>query len=691
MKIFKFELKKLFIKQHILLIIVILVLVKLLLSLDLFRYDYGHLSKGQQEIFLQYIQELGGELTEEKEDRILSLYSQLAEGIRVRNDHQEKLNRGELDDAEKFLESINRIPAIVGNEPAITLLFEKYKALDKNRDNSCLIASDAPAMRIGTDYLFLIFSCYVGAVIIFYERKTSDFSKTCKGNNEALFYRLICAFGALFLVQLLYTVVDFSALVYEIGFHNLSATVKSLDSFRNTPYPYLSILQAFLLIEVTRLLGAVFTAAVAMILMSLTKNIILSIFTPSALDIIWIYVFSNYTFGYFQPFALLSSPVYFTGEKYFEKTKFIQYETISPFVFFTIVTSAIVTIVIACFIVKKRFGGNAIKNKRNGMLLSVILILAMCTGCMAEDTQNVNSKEALWITARDNVYFSLLHTAVETDSMFTNKTNIVAYDDCFNLISERLNRDPIINEVFIKAISADKDFLYYLADDFKNGISFINRINLITKTEESVVTLDYGSLANGKPTYLDMITIWPAESKENLIIRSFMLAGNRLIYVTADNKVYSINVGGGNCEYLFEDIDISCMCMHSGIIYYLNYNNKITRYDGTKTVISEKQYNYITTDVSSGKLFCSGVAGLYSFDGNNGETSLIKSGDFSDCYLSADNGVILCFDAFDKSGFIISEDKTAEISDVDMAVIINGEIISDKGNNLSSKEMQYEN
>lgn len=691
MTIFKFELKKLFVKQHVLFVIIFLVIAKIFLSIDLFKPDYGHLSKGQQDMFLRYMEELGGELTEEKEERILSLYSELLDGISIRKEHQEKLNRGELDDAEKFLESVSRIPAIVEDEAAITMLFEKYKTLDADKGNRHLIASDAPVMRVGTDYFYLIFSCYIGAMIIFYERKISNLSKTHKNNRKALTCRIMSAFVAIFLTQFLYAIVDFSALISEIGAHNLSVSVKSLDSFRNTPYPELSIFGAFLLIEATRLLGAAFTAAVAMMLMTLTKNLIFSMFSPAALNIVWIYIFGNYTFGYFQPFSLLRSPAYFTGEKCYDGTKITEYETISTSVFFIIIISAIVTIAIACYIVIKQFGGNAIRKKYGKTVLSVMLILVMCSGCTADNIQNINSKESSWITANDSVYFDLLHTVVETDSISTNKTNIAMYDDSFNVISEKFNRDPIRNEVFIKSISADKNFLYYLADDFKNGVNYINKINLSTKAEETVVSLDYGSLANGKPMYLDMVTVWPSENTESLMIQSFMLVGDRLMYKTADNTVYGVSVNSGLPEYLFEDVSISCMCMNTGVIYYLNGNNKITRYDGVKTVISEKQYNYITIDVSSGKLFCSGVTGLYSFDENNGETILVKSGDFSDYYISADNGKILCFDAFSKSGFMINGDKTTEISSVDMAVIINGEIIFKNKNRLSAREMQYEN
>ena len=66
----KNELKKLYIKQYGLIVLLIVFIVKLLTSADLYKASYSDMLYEQQKYYLEYMQEYGGQLTDEKETAI---------------------------------------------------------------------------------------------------------------------------------------------------------------------------------------------------------------------------------------------------------------------------------------------------------------------------------------------------------------------------------------------------------------------------------------------------------------------------------------------------------------------------------------------------------------------------------------------------------------------------------------------
>lgn len=66
----KNELKKLYIKQYGLIVLLIVFIAKLLTSADLYKASYSDMLYEQQKYYLEYMQEYGGQLTDEKETAI---------------------------------------------------------------------------------------------------------------------------------------------------------------------------------------------------------------------------------------------------------------------------------------------------------------------------------------------------------------------------------------------------------------------------------------------------------------------------------------------------------------------------------------------------------------------------------------------------------------------------------------------
>ena len=92
----KNELKKLYIKQYGLIVLLIVFIVKLLTSADLYKASYSDMSYEQQKYYLEYMQEYGGQLTDEKETAILSLYSEAEAAKQLQSDILDKNRNGDL-------------------------------------------------------------------------------------------------------------------------------------------------------------------------------------------------------------------------------------------------------------------------------------------------------------------------------------------------------------------------------------------------------------------------------------------------------------------------------------------------------------------------------------------------------------------------------------------------------------------
>lgn len=123
----KNELKKLYIKQYGLIVLLIVFIVKLLTSADLYKASYSDMSYEQQKYYLEYMQEYGGQLTDEKETAILSLYSEAEAAKQLQSDILDKNRNGDYATPEEFTNAMREIPDMI----------EKYDATSKRQRLCC--------------------------------------------------------------------------------------------------------------------------------------------------------------------------------------------------------------------------------------------------------------------------------------------------------------------------------------------------------------------------------------------------------------------------------------------------------------------------------------------------------------------------------------------------------------------------
>lgn len=613
----KFEFKKLFIKQHGLILIVLLVVLKIFSSAEIFKPDTSSLSPQQRGIYLDYIDKYGGALTDEKEAAIINEYALLLQAKQQMREIRDKLNGGGYATADEYLKAMSEIPDIISDRAAVEKLYANYESVAKDREHRVLLAFDAPAMTVGQEYWFLIFICCISASSIYYERKINNLQKASDNGTKIYAAKLFAIFTAITSVWLAFSVVEFAALASVIPGSELSASLASLESFKETPYSGLTILNGFFAIETVKLTGYLFTAAVTLIIARLSGNLVLSVFSPAALNIVWIYLFSNNTAAFYQPFSLMRGSPYLTGTHYVSMGDgggyYREYSEIPGSALAALIAIAVAVIILACVIVLSA-GKNKLKKRKRVSAAVGITSLTMLLGGCSSDVQTENYGSAGMLIQSGGDYYAVLD--IPNKNFDTPSCNIALLDNDLNVIQDRMIRGVFETEYRIGGIFTDGNYIYYSAE-FKDG-SRINRIDLTDLSEENIYFGDY-SVYLGQTKYFDMITVWSSGKKDDVEVKDFFVSGGRLVMSMQSNSVYSLDISARKMTYLFEDVEVNDLCSSGGRIYYVNMTGELICFEnGEKITVSNRIFNAVCSD--GNRVYGVGASGVFGYDGEFNET-----------------------------------------------------------------------
>ncbi len=662
----KHELKKLFIKQFALILIIAAAVIKIFTSFSLFQPDYGSLTPQQQEIYLSYIDQLGGELTAEKEQIILEKYYELLSAQAKQKELTDKLNSGAYSTTEEYLQDAVQLPSVLGEEAAILKLYERYLSVCDNKDSSVLIASDAPVMTSGLEYVLLAVICYLSASAVHYERRMNTLLKTTpKGSSCTARAKLAVLFITVTAAGALFAVIELFALISEIGGENLFVSLRCVESFAHTEYGSLDVLGGFFCIHLTKLLGYLFTAAVTVFLAKLTGNLPLSIFSPLAVNIVWVYLLGNNTIAFYQPFSLMRGSAYFTGDHYIRagNMSMLEYNGIPlhDLVILALIAAAVIVFVCVWYVITSRNACSKQNGKgRAATVASAVMLMTMLCGCStAQDTAAYGKNAGRWTQNSDNCFY--IH-AVNDENGLVERFDIIMTDKGLNTEGERINRDIFLDGAVIDRICAAEDFLYYTVDDFDAGRYYLKRISLDDLTEEVMYCGDYSLFSTGGTKYLDMVTVWAEGTIDSYRIASFTVAGQRVFMVMNDGCVYSLDTQTGVRSYMFEDIEVNTLSYANGSIFYINASGELMRFNGEKSAVSDKVFS---CSASEGQYFFAGNSdGVFCYDMSSDSITQI-SAEPAGHNMYADNGRVLV--EKDSGGYLCIDAYTGSSVDIDNA------------------------
>ncbi len=602
-----FELKKLFIRQHVLVLLILVTAVKLFNSIDLFVPDYSVLSKQQRIYYSNYIELYGGKLTDEKEAAILDLYERASEANALRRKIEAEGNAGRYESNREYMLALSNVDKIAGEYDAIKYLYQKYLIATADRENRWILAGDAKAMTVGSENLLVLLICFLSAAAVSYERKMNRLVKTTISAGASAAMRSAVLFLAIFLAWLIFAGIEFAAVVNSVGADHLGVSVANLDSFLNTPYTNLSILQAFVLIELTKLCGYLFISSVAVILALVVKNLPLAVFVPFACTFVWIYLFRfSESAIYYSPFSLILGSPYYTGDFYEHESglDILLYTTVPLSQTLLLVGICIATTVAAVFVMIGK-GRGARK------LSAVFAALSMCLLCgcswnAADD--GVYQYEYGNIAYDGEYYYALSDTTGENGELLDRKLTV--FDSGRKVVHEEINR-RVTEDASLEGIQLSGDYLYCEKSlPNQRFLSRITRINLKDFHEETVYEQpDQSRVA----AYLDLVTVWIDAQAQVGQTKGWIVCGEDLYIFTNNDKVYFVR--NGKSRYLFEDMMINHQAVKSGKVYYLNANGNPVCYDGKKRVMSDRSF-YGARGLADG-FYCYNDSGIYRLDYND--------------------------------------------------------------------------
>lgn len=674
----KFEFKKLLLKQYGLILIIILVIAKIFSSSELFDSDYGSLTPQQREVYIAYINELGGVLTDEKESVIIETYTSLLEAEGKLSEIERKRNNGEFTDMEEYFKALSQVPEIIYHKAAIEKLYSGYKSVAEDRENRILLAFDAPAMSVGQEYLFLIFICYISAASIYYERRINNLQKTSVNGKKGCCAKLLALLSVIGLVWVIFALIEFFALASVVSAENLNTSLASLESFKETPYSDMTIIGGFCSIQAVKLTGYLFTAAAALILIRFSGNLILSVFSPAALNIVWIYLFGNNTLAFYQPFSLMRGAAYFTGTHYIDlgTSRYPEYGEIPLSVLLALIAVSAAVIVFAGITVvglgKNHLGRKALKRSAAAMITMLVMLLGGCSETSSDQADH-SFGGAGYIAQNNSGYYALRYVTNSEHQVLSSKISVL--NDNLDVKKDSILRNIFETEIVVDGIFVNGDYLYYSAV-FGDG-SRINRINLEDFSEKTVYFGDY-AIFRGQTKYFDMITVWAdGLDMDDVTVKDFFADNGKIVILMKNGKVYNFDIVTGFMSYLFEDVVVHDFCVMEGKIYYLNLNGELICFeDGKKEPVSSRIFTGLCSDGKN--IYCCGPGGVYCYDGEFGETQLSST---------KGNGRIRAWNgntAFEtENGWSYIENGTEKnIGSADNIFICNKGLILDKNDDL---------
>lgn len=657
-----FEFKKAFIKQYGLILIALLAVLKLFSSAELFKPDTGALTPQQRVVYLEYMDEYGGVLTDEKEAGILETYALLTEAKSMQQQIQDKLQSGEYTTTDEYFKAMAEVPEIISDRAAIEKLYRGYESVVKDREHRVLLSFDAPAMTVGQEYWLLIFICYISAMSIYYERKISNLQKASANGKKTYAAKLLAVFAAITAVWLIFSVIEFFALTAVVSKANLSASLASLESFKETPYSDMTILGGFWAVEAVKLVGYLFTAAVTLIIARISGNLVLSIFSPVALNYVWIYLFSDNTAAFYQPFALMRGAPYLTGTHYLDEgnNHYVPIQSEIPREVFAVLFGiAVVVIAISCALVISS-GNNKLKKRNKIPAIAEITMLTMLLAGCSSNTRTENCGSAGGIVQSGDKYYA-------------RGGNVAMLDSDLNVLSDSILRDVFETERRINSIFADGNYLYCC---YELDLScYIDRVDLTDFSKENVYFGDYSYMR--QPTkYFDMITAWDAKSLSAINVKDFFVSGGKLVMTMENNAVYSIDLATRTKTYLFEDVEVNNLCTSGGKIYYTNMTGELICFEnGKKSTVSDRIFKSVCADGNRIYGVCS--SGVFGYDSEFNETEYSVRGE--GYWIRAYNERI-AFKTYLGEWVYIDENGEHEINEADdVFVFENGLIIENNG------------
>ncbi len=608
----KHEIKKLFVKRHGLLLMLAMVIAEFVVMNCI--YTPKHFDNEITKVaYYDYMSYLSGTLTTEKEN---FLYSEQEKVYAAKSKEQDLINRiisGELDDEEEYLLGISEIQPLLDKAQALELTFEKYNYVSEAADKRYFIVGEYNGLcRDYPDVLFVAFVVFLTALSFLGEESSQMITLIRaypKGKSSTL-YAKIGALGVFFLIaQILASGCEFLFLCREGGLEALSYPIQSISYFSGCFYN-ISIAECFVSLQITRLLGYIFLAAIVILLCVTIKKPLFVVFVPCSLCLLQQFLFTEESTAYYLPTGFLRATGYFRGEVYETlsegtnnqiTTKTFSEIPISVFGALVVLISAFCAA--AVFAARSYYDKKPQKSKHIRALSLLMLMIFNISGCNSQIPTDIcyNLKDGFYMLQNDTQYFVKSSDGIAVFS----KLDDASYD---------LLRDPFSSDMLITHIAYGDNSIYYLDDS--SGTS-ITKVSLDTFQCEELFSQDPQAVYS----YLGL------SFKDNIIlessIHSFFTDGNAIYPITYNGEIYQIKNGKAEC-IIPDGNQLNMVAFDGKTIYYINHSLELMAYNVVDKQSERLAGGFVKSLYYDGsRLLYSNKNGIYSMDIKNGATELL--------------------------------------------------------------------
>lgn len=411
------EFKKLFIKQFGIILTLLFVLGEI--ALVNFLYPKREFSSAVTERhFYEYITEFLGELTPDKEKKILAEQERIIDAENAEAAIEKRLFNGEYSSEDEFVSEYNANHLITERKEAFDMIFEQYSyALEAPNERYMTIGNynglgtDVPDILMTALVVLMTATLFLSeessGMITFIRISANGRKKTLCGKLSALSLFIIC--GQIFRVLL-----ELVVMVSRGGFRELSYPLRTLEFFANSPYN-ISIFGGFIVISALRLLGYLFISALVILLSVTLRKALFTIFVPSALCVLQQFSFNDSetlsTPAYFFPTGFLRGVGYLRGDVIETNSQGEEIKLFSeiPIVFLIVLIALSgVFITVSVIATYNYYSCKSIKNLpcKASAIAAVMMCFAL-SGCNSHVSENVscNLSESSFFAQNDDYFY----------------------------------------------------------------------------------------------------------------------------------------------------------------------------------------------------------------------------------------------------------------------------------------------
>ncbi len=318
MRVLFYEFNKMFFKQKAIIFIVLFICIKLMTFCTTASYSV-ETTEQNKGFYKQYLINLNGKLTSEKETSIKNEQEQIANMHSEKNNVINKYLNGQIDDSEYVLK-LNKINNKMKKSEAFTIIEDQYNYIKQDPNNryflytngwTNLLASESPDIIL----IFLLLLVITPIFTYEYEKEMIFLILTSKkGKWITPAYKIIAASIITIILTIGFSVIEYIYCKVKYGLPLGNFQLQSIVFFKNSAY-HMSLMQTYLYISLIKLIGFLVFTYLIIFIAVITKKTVLTLVTSLSIIFIpyFIYFNDSIKFKLPSPLGFMIGNGYFRG------------------------------------------------------------------------------------------------------------------------------------------------------------------------------------------------------------------------------------------------------------------------------------------------------------------------------------------------------------------------------------------